>query len=58
VGPHGALAYLVFVLLYTPCVATLAALRQVVGPRWAALAVAYQLLVAYLLAFLASRVLP
>jgi ferrous iron transport protein B len=58
VGPQGALAYLVFVLLYTPCVATLAALRQVVGPRWAALAVAYQLLVAYLLAFLASRVLP
>ncbi len=40
VGPQGAL---VFVLLYTPCVATLAALRQVVGPRWAALAVAYQL---------------
>ncbi|WP_337844679.1 ferrous iron transport protein B [Thermus sp.] len=56
VGPQGAMAYLVFVLLYTPCVATLTALRQVVGPRWAAFAVAYQLLLAYLLAFLASRI--
>ncbi|MFN3369137.1 MAG: ferrous iron transport protein B, partial [Thermus sp.] len=58
VSPSGALAYLVFVLLYTPCVATLAALRQVVGGRVAAMAVAYQLSLAYLLAFLASRLLP
>ncbi|NHK39735.1 ferrous iron transport protein B [Thermus thermophilus] len=57
-APKGALAYLVFVLLYTPCAATLAALRTVVGRRWAGLAVAYQLLVAYLLAFAASRSLP
>ncbi|SDE52389.1 ferrous iron transport protein B [Thermus arciformis] len=58
VTPAGALAYLVFVLLYTPCVATLAALRQVVGGRVAALSVGYQLLLAYLLALAASRVLP
>ncbi|APD08629.1 ferrous iron transport protein B [Thermus brockianus] len=55
VDPMGALAYLVFVLLYTPCVATLAALRQVVGTRWAASSVAYQLLLAYALAFLAGH---
>ncbi|MEZ0348316.1 MAG: ferrous iron transport protein B [Thermus sp.] len=55
VAPMGALAYLVFVLLYTPCVATLAALRQVVGARWASFAVAYQLLLAYALAFLAGH---
>lgn len=58
VSPHGALAYLVFVLLYTPCVATLAALRQVMGGKTALAAVVYQLSVAYGLAFLASRVLP
>ncbi|GLV47259.1 ferrous iron transport protein B [Thermus sp. LT1-2-5] len=55
VAPMGALAYLVFVLLYTPCVATLAALRQVVGARWATFSVAYQLLLAYALAFLAGH---
>lgn len=58
VTPSGALAYMVFVLLYTPCVATLAALRQVVGGRVALAAVGYQLGVAYLLALLASRVWP
>ncbi|WP_135256544.1 ferrous iron transport protein B [Thermus caldilimi] len=58
VSPSGALAYLVFVLLYTPCVATLAALRQVAGGKAALAAVVYQLSVAYGLAFLASRVLP
>ncbi len=55
---RGALAYLVFVLLYTPCVATLVALRQELGRRWAAFSVAYQLSVAYLASFLATRILP
>jgi len=58
VSPQGALAYLVFVLLYTPCVATLTALRQVIGKRWAGLSVVYQLSLAYLLAFLAYRLWP
>lgn len=53
--PQGALAYMVFVLLYTPCAATLTALGQTVGRRWAFLSVGYQLLLAYGLAFLASR---
>lgn len=50
---QGALAYLVFVLLYTPCVATLAAIRKALGPAYAAYSVVYQLSVAYLLSFLA-----
>lgn len=45
----GALGYLVFILLYTPCVATLAALRDLVGLRWAVLVGGYQLLAAYVL---------
>jgi ferrous iron transport protein B len=51
----GALAYLVFVLLYTPCVGTLMALRLEFGRRWAALSAVYQLVVAYALAFVAAR---
>ncbi len=58
VSPSGALAYLVFVLLYTPCVATVAALRQVIGGRVALAAVVYQFSVAYMLAFLARQLLP
>lgn len=57
VSPRGALAYLVFILLYTPCVATLAALRQVIGRRWTAFSVVYGLVVAYLMAYLAARLL-
>jgi ferrous iron transport protein B len=45
----GALGYLVFVLLYTPCVATIAALRDLVGERWALILVFYQLVVAYVM---------
>lgn len=44
---RAALAYMTFVLLYTPCMATLAALREMVGTRWAMASVAYQLLLAY-----------
>jgi ferrous iron transport protein B len=36
-----AFAYLLFVLIYVPCVATIAAIRREAGPGWAAFAVAY-----------------
>lgn len=48
VSAAGALAYLVFILLYTPCVATVAAMRDLVGWRWAGIMVVYQAVVAYL----------
>jgi len=44
------LAFLAFLLAYTPCVATLAAQRREVGLRWAALGTAVQLVVAWTLA--------
>ena len=50
-----ALAYMVFVLLYTPCVATVAALKQEFGKRWAILSIAYQLTVAFLISFIIYR---
>ena len=45
-----ALAFLVYVLLYVPCVATLGALRAEFGLRWALFAATYQTLVAWLAA--------
>jgi ferrous iron transport protein B len=57
ITPAGALAYLVLVQLYTPCVATLAAIRQEFGRRWAAFSLFYMLIVAYVLAFVAGYLL-
>jgi ferrous iron transport protein B len=34
-GTAGAFAYLLFILLYTPCTAAIAAVYQEAGPRWA-----------------------
>ncbi|AXG12879.1 ferrous iron transporter B [Intrasporangium calvum] len=44
------LAFLVFILAYTPCVATLAAQKREVGLRWTAFGIGVQLSVAWLLA--------
>lgn len=44
------LAFMVFLLAYTPCVATLAAQRREIGTRWTAFGVAVQLGTAWLLA--------
>ena len=44
------LAFLVFILAYTPCVATLAAQTREVGLRWTAVGLGVQLSVAWLLA--------
>ena len=44
------LAFMVFLLAYTPCVATLAAQRREIGIRWTAFGVGMQLVVAWTLA--------
>ena len=49
-------AFLVFLLAYTPCVATLAAQRREVGLGWAAFGVGVQLVVAWSLAVLVFQV--
>jgi ferrous iron transport protein B len=49
--PHAAvLAFLVFLLAYTPCMATVAAQRQEIGTRWTMLGIGMQLAIAWLLA--------
>ena len=52
-----ALAYMVFVLLYFPCIATFVAIKNETGKwRWAILCAVYTMLVAWLLAFAAFRI--
>ena len=46
-GKNAALAYLVFVLLYMPCVSTVASMVKEVGRDWAILSVTWTTLVAY-----------
>ena len=48
---------MLFVLLYFPCVATVTTLRKEIGGRWAAFVVVNSLVMAWLAAFLAFRVL-
>ena len=50
--PLSAVALLVFVLLYVPCVATLGAIKQEFGTSWAWTSAIYQTAVAWLAAFL------
>lgn len=49
-----ALAYMVFVLLYTPCIATLAALKVEFGAKWAWASAGWHLVVAWIFALLVS----
>ncbi|MFO7531732.1 MAG: ferrous iron transport protein B [Candidatus Limnocylindrales bacterium] len=55
-SPLAALGFVVFVLIYTPCVATIAAIKGEFGWRWAALSGAYQFAIAWLLAVLIFQV--
>lgn len=50
-----ALAFLVFVLLYFPCVATVATLWREAGRKWAVFTVIHSNLLAWLMAFLVFR---
>ena len=49
--PAAAASLLVFSLLYTPCVAAVAAIRREMGGKWAAGVVVWQCVVAYIAAF-------
>ena len=51
-SPAAALAFLVFVLLYVPCVAALSTMRRELGSRkWLWVSIAWQLLSAYIASF-------
>ncbi len=51
-----AISMLVFCLLYTPCIAAVAAIRRELGKKWAALIIAGQCILAWICALLARTV--
>ena len=52
VTPAGALAYMVFILLYFPCIATFIAIRNETGSwKWAIVTAVYTLVLAWIAAF-------
>jgi ferrous iron transport protein B len=54
--PAAAYAFMVFVLLYTPCLATVSVIRREVSTAVAAFSVGYSLVLAWIVAFVAYRV--
>lgn len=52
-----ALAFMVFLLAYTPCVATLAAQKREIGWRWTAFGIGFQLVLAWVLAVAVFQVM-
>jgi ferrous iron transport protein B len=55
-GQLGAFSYLLFILLYTPCVAAMGAIKNEVGTRWAGFAAIWSFVLAYLMATLCFQV--
>jgi ferrous iron transport protein B len=51
-----AIAFLVFVLVYVPCITTIAAMRKEFGGKWALFSAVYQTALAWVLAFVVYRV--
>ena len=57
VTPAGALAYMVFILLYFPCIATFVAIRNESGGwKWAIATAVYTIILAWVAAFITFRV--
>ena len=50
------IVFLVFTLLYTPCVAAISAVKRELGGKWAAMVVFLQCLVAWIVAFVVNIV--
>jgi ferrous iron transport protein B len=57
VSPAGALAYMVFILLYFPCIATFIAIRNESGSwKWAIITAVYTIILAWTAAFITFRI--
>ncbi|MBR6258690.1 MAG: ferrous iron transporter B, partial [Oscillospiraceae bacterium] len=55
-SPASCLSLLAFCLLYTPCVAAIAAVRRELGGRWAFLVVVGQCVIAWIVALIVRAV--
>ncbi len=57
ISPAAALAYMVFILLYFPCIATFVAIRQETGAwKWAILTAVYTIALAWVAAFITYNI--
>jgi len=56
ITPLAAFGFMIFVLLYTPCIVTVAAVRREAGTRWMWFSVGYQLALAWLASFAVYRI--
>ena len=57
VTPAGALAYMVFILLYFPCIATFVAIKNESGSwKWAIITAVYTIVLAWVAAFITFQV--
>ena len=54
--PLVAYAFMIFILLYCPCIATITAISKEAGRRWAWIAVLYQIGVAWVASFLVFQI--
>ncbi len=54
--PASAFSFMVFSMIYTPCVATLAAIRKEIGVKWMILNAIYSVLLAYTTAFIVYQI--
>jgi ferrous iron transport protein B len=54
--PVAGLAFLVYVLLYTPCIATLSVIRSEFGGRWALFSAIYQSGIAWVAATMVFQI--
>lgn len=55
-NPASAYAFLIFTLLYVPCIATIAIIRKEAGKKWMWISIAYQLALAYVASFVAYSI--
>ncbi|ADC70215.1 ferrous iron transport protein B [Methanocaldococcus sp. FS406-22] len=55
-SPVSAYAFMAFSLIYLPCIATLAVIKQEIGWKWALFAVVYEMTLAYIVALIISIV--
>jgi len=51
ITPASALAFMIFVMIYIPCLATVTAIAREIGTRWALFSIFYQIFVAWIVSF-------
>ena len=56
ITPHAALAFMIFVMIYIPCLATVIAIAREIGSRWAFFSVVYQITAAWIVSFIVYQI--